>query len=324
MLKLLAAFVIAINPLIGYLSDKINLSSASKEMAIFDQRLPPQEDAFVISQMLPIYPTRNWNISEPEIPANIALVLDASRNVILFQKNGIFETSSVASLTKLMTALVTLDNADLSENFYITKKAVATYGEMGNLRPGEELSVKSLLAALLIASSNDAAVALAQNIGAKILGEQKNQAGEFSESSENVFIELMNKKAVQMHLKNTSFADPSGLDQKNESCAWDIARLMQTAASIPVLREIMQIQSINLISADGRHGRYLTNTNKLLALPQVIGGKTGYTEEAGNCMALAAKTPDGQEMLLIVIMGADDRLAETKKLLEWTKEAYLW
>ncbi len=327
MFKFLAVFLIAVSPLVGLVVDKIQqFQDASKNEAPLAniQQLPLQEDAFVASGFLPFYPARDWNQPEPNLTSKTAFVFDSSRNKILFQKNGIFDARPIASLTKLMTALVVLDNADLNSNFYVSNQAIATYGEMGNLRADEELSVKSLLAALLIESSNDAAVALAQNIGAKILNETKNGKNEFSENSQKIFIQLMNKKASQMKLKNTSFFDPSGLEAQNQSCAWDIAQMLKTVLSYPVLRDIMQTQETDILSADGRYNHHLTNTNKLLNLPDVIGGKTGYTEEAGNCMTLAAKTPDNQEMLLIVVMGADDRMAETKTLLEWTKKAYLW
>jgi len=330
MLKLFAALFLVMNPLFGLVADKISQfqDASQKEAPLatneITQQLPSQEDIFVTSQFLPIYPQRNWDVPEPDLTSKTALVFDTNINKILFQKNGIYEARPIASLTKLMTALVTLDNADLNDNFYVTKEAVDTTGEMGSLRANEQMSVKSLLEALLIESSNDAAVALAQNIGAKILNEKRDENNEFSENSINIFVGLLNKKAAQMNLKNTTFFDPSGLDPQNQSSAWDIAEMLQAVLSHPVLRDIMQMQSADVLSSDGQNNHYLINTDKLLNLPNVIGGKTGYTEEAGNCMALAAKTPDNQEMLLIVVMGADDRIAETKTLLEWTKKAYLW
>ena len=341
MLKLLASIIIALNVVVNFfLAGSILTKDASKneapllfapspeiqQMATPEPiptkennasqayQLPLQADTFLITRYLPIFPLRNWNIPEPEIQAKTALVYDTAHQEILYQKNDLYEQRPIASLTKLMTALVVLENTDLNSVFKISPNAVQTEGEMGNLRVGEELIVKSLLYALLVNSSNDAAVALAENIPFPP-----------SEETEQKFIELMNKKAASLNLKNTYFVDPSGLSAENYSCAWDISVMLQEVLKYPVLEEIMQTQEIDLYSIDGKFNHHLVNTDKLLGtVPEIIGGKTGYTEEAGNCMTAAFWSPNGQGMTITVLMDSPDRIAETKTLFEWTKKAFLW
>lgn len=341
MLKLLASIIIALNPVVSFFITNPNLTqdaSLNEAPLLFTPhpntiqeiipkptptpeinnnqfyKLPLQANAFLITQYLPVFPLRNWNVPDPAIEAKTALVYDTANREILFQKNDLYERRPIASLTKLMTALIILENADLNSVFKISKKAVQTEGEMGDLVVDEELTVKSLLYMLLVSSSNDAAMALAENIPFPPTDE-----------TEQKFVELMNKKTTSLELKNTSFADPSGLSPENYSCVWDIGRILQETVKYPALQEIIQTKEIDLRSADGRFNHHLVNTNKLLGIiPEIIGGKTGYTEEAGNCMAVAFKSPAGEGTIITVIMDSPDRAAETKTLFEWTKQAFLW
>ena len=135
----------------------------------------------------------------------------------------------------------------------------------------------------------------------------------------------MNQKAKNMGLANTNFADPSGLDPGNRSSAWDLNRLMQEVLKYQVLQNIMQTSTIDFQSVDGKFNHHIASTDKLLGkLPEIIGGKTGYTEEAGNCMILAWRAPNNQGTIVSIIMDSQDRLAESAAILEWTKEAFLW
>lgn len=271
----------------------------------------PFADVFLASDyLLPTFPIRHWGIPEVKIQAKTALVLETSQQEILYKKNDIHQPSSIASLTKLMTGLVVLENAKPDEVFTVSQRAVETAGEMGDLRPGEKLTVKTLLYALLLESSNDAAQALAENIASRHPGQS--------------FVDLMNTKAKVLELKNTLFVDPSGLDPQNQSSAWDLAKLMQEMLKWPVFQEISQTAVIDLPPSNGR-SRHFINTNKLLGrLPDILAGKTGYTEEAGNCMILAVKSPYSGGAIISVVINAPDRLAETEMLVKWTKEAFIW
>jgi D-alanyl-D-alanine carboxypeptidase (penicillin-binding protein 5/6) len=315
MIKLLTSIFIFLNPLVGLIP---NGQTTAQEALIPENQLPVEEEyklpisrnAFLASQFLPIYPIRKWTVDDPKVSATAALVFETSRRLTLFQKDGLSESRPIASLTKLMTALIVMENTQPDDIFTISKTAVDTPGEMANLHVGEEMTVKNLLYALLVESSNDASVALAENIIAK---------------TGNDFIQLMNQRAKKLNLTNTFYTDPSGLDPNNRSSAWDLVKIMEEVLRHPLLTEIMQTSIIDIPSADGKFYHHLTSTNELLGkIPEILGAKTGYTEEAGNCMVLAIKSPNNEGLVISVVMNAQDRMAETESLINWTKTAFFW
>lgn len=314
MLKIIVSLLILINPAVGYFAktEIANLDASKNEALFKNKKLPISEDnIFLAAELLPIYPIRKWTVADPEISnaSTTALVYETSHRLILFQKNDLTESRPIASLTKLMTGIVVIENADLDEVFTISKQAVATEGEMGNLKAEEQMTAKNLLYAMMVNSSNDAAVALSENLQSK----GKN------------LVELMNEKARSLELKETYFLDPTGLNPENRSSARDLASLMQKALEYPLLSQMMRTPAIDISSADDKFHHHLTNTDKLLAeIPEVVGGKTGYTEEAGNCMVLAVTSPNGGGTLISVVMNANDRMKETKQLINWTKSAFFW
>lgn len=330
MLQILTSLLILLNPVVAFFApNHAPLQDApQKKEAVFvnfdEYKLPISENIFLASQLIPSYPIRNWNAAEPQITAKIAFVFETTRQRILWQKDGLRETRPIASLTKLMTALVAMENARLEDIFTVSKKAVQTEGELGGLIVGEQLTVKNLLYALLVESSNDAATALAEGVEKKVL--------DFAPTalrSNNIhlvnFVGLMNQKAKALGLANTTFTDPSGLDPGNLSSAWDLNILMQEFLKYPVLQRITQTAAVDFKSVDGKFDHSLTSTDKLLGqYPEIIAGKTGYTEEAGNCMVLAFRAPNNQGIVVSIIMDSQDRLAESAAILEWTKEAFLW
>lgn len=243
------------------------------------------------------------------LQSKAGIVLDTDSDVILFEKRA-KEKMQIASLTKLMTAIVVMENIDLSEIVEISKKAIDTEGNRVSLKVGEKLSVESLLYMLLLKSSNDAAVALAEHTALSV---------------EN-FIILMNRKAGELGLKNTVFSCPSGLDDENNfSCAYDIAQLADYALGKPLLWEIMRTQEKTVFSADGARQYYLGNINKLLKYSvDVLGGKTGYTEEAGGCLFLLAQHPENGRRIITVVLNSDDRFSESQRLFEWVFDSYQW
>lgn len=271
----------------------------------------------VYSEYLPV---RNWNVSSVEIGADAVLSADENIEKIFYQKN-ISKRVPIASLTKLMTAIVVLDNYNLEEKIKISSAAVRTEGEMGGLIVGEEITVKNLLYVMLIESSNDAAFAFAEKTGV-----------------EN-FIGLMNKKSVELDLKNTYFANPAGLDNKNNySTAFDLARITSAALRYPQIWEILRTQEINVKSEKDQtnsssqiFSHRLINSNKLLSTLSgvtILGGKTGYTDLAGGCMILVVQFENFR--VINIVLGADggtpflDRFKETEKLVNWLKIAYIW
>lgn len=269
-------------------------------------------------------PIRNWNISQSDIGAKAALIFEPEKNKILYQKN-IEQILPIASLTKLMTGLVVLEEMDLDQIVTVSKEAVGAYGDMGGLVINEKISVKNLLHALLIESSNDAAVALAEAFTSDTVLDPEGQS----------LVPLMNKKAEELELANTHFVEPTGYNPANLSTALDLAKLVKYSLNQPVIWQILKTVSIDLSSADGTINHHFTNTNQLLnSWPIIIGGKTGYTNEAQGCMILVIeqdlnkiKNYIGQpssEYLIIIILGTQERFSETEKLINWVKEAYIW
>lgn len=277
-----------------------------------------EADIFLASRKLPIFPVRNWKVPDPDLKAKIALVYDLVRKEILFEKNDINEKRPIASLTKLVTALVVLDNTKLDDIFEVSQTAAKTPYSRGKLQVGEKFTVRSLLYAMLVESNNAAAQVLAEGVERKISPENK------PADEPGLFVALMNKKARSLSLANTSFSDPSGLDEKNVSTAMELMKIMNEFLKHPVLTEITKTPSVDLISVDGQN-RHFESTNKLLGrIPEIAAGKTGYTEEAGNCMILALRLPKEDGMIVTIVMEAGDRMAESEILINWTKKAFLW
>ena len=262
-------------------------------------------------------PIRDWSVEEPDIEAKAALVFGSQNDKILYQKN-IEEALPIASLTKLMTALIILENADPEQIAAISKKDIEAYGDIGNLVVDEKISVKNLLYIALLESSNDAAAALASSINLGASLPFGSEAPKFES-----FVFLMNQKAEELGLKNTHFIDPTGYTPQNVSTALDLVKLVKYTFIQPLLWEILKTQSIDLQSADGKINHHLVNNNQLLRLSKAIGGKTGYTEEAGGCIILVTQTPKG-DYLISVILGSEERFSEMEKLVNWVEKAYLW
>lgn len=261
-----------------------------------------------------LLPIRNLEepLPDPEETAGIAVLFTQDGNgSILYQKN-IDKRLPVASLTKLMTAMIVIDKYPLEKEIIVSQEDVWTEGESGKLSSGEKISIKNLLYLSILVSSNDAASALAGVIG------------------ENKFVELMNEKVKEIGLLDTHFSNPHGLDDKdNFSTAKDLAILTQySLLNYPSLWEILKIEEIDLFSQDylGRQIlHHVRNTNKLLSEPHVLGGKTGYTQEAKDTMILAAKAPGKVEGdIVLVILGVDNRIQRTKTLYDWILKAWRW
>jgi len=267
-------------------------------------------------------PIRDWNIMELEIEAKSASIFKINsidpvlaknfelKENILYEKN-INLILPIASITKLMTALIVLEKINnLEENIIISENAINAYGHQGELVVNEEISIINVLHALLMESSNDAAVALSETV----------------EKKTNInFIDLMNIKAKKLSLENTFFSDPSGYDAKNISTIKDIVKLIKYSFSQPIIWQILKTPEINLTSDDGKIKHHWINTDKLLnRMPNIIGGKTGYTLEAQGCLVLVIKQDSNNEYLITAVLGAQERFLQTKKLIEWVNKAYQW
>ncbi len=212
-----------------------------------------------------------------EIPINAArcaIVIDAKSKNVLFESNA-DEKRGMASTTKIMTALVVIENCDPEYEFVIPKEAVGIEGSSVYLQEGERLTVRELLYCLMLESGNDAAVALAICCS----------------GSTDAFADNMNARADEMGLKSTHFANPHGLSDENHyTTARELAIITSIAMEYPLFREICSTQRMQVRYNGAKNGRTLVNHNKLLfGYEGATGVKTGYTSADGKCLVSSAE-----------------------------------
>lgn len=224
-----------------------------------------------------------------DIRSRAAVVLDAATGNLLYAKNP-DETLLPASTTKLVTALVVLDNTpDLSRIVTISRKAANTAPTRVGFRAGDKVAVDTLLHAMLIKSANDAAVALAEEVA----------------GSEEEFVKMMNKKAAELGATNTRYVNANGLPGAGQQItARDLSLIMREAIQHPVLREILTTRETKVATESGKT-KFIRNTNKLLWSDEDILGKTGYTRQAMHCFVCAGTRQS--ETLIVAVLGAPSR-----------------
>lgn len=255
----------------------------------------------------PVLPVKDQSFIAPIIGASGALAIDVDTGEILFDQNP-HQILAIASLTKVMTAIVILEENDLDEIVTVGTNAAEIQGSRAYLRVGEKIKVSELIKALLVNSSNDAAVALAEHNAASV---------------EN-FVKKMNLKAESLGLNNTHFSNPIGLDSvDNYSTAHDVAVMGRYLYRKPIIKDIVDIKETTVYSVNGI-SHNLVNTNKLLGnYLNIKGIKTGSTEEAGLCLMAIGSNQQGKEVLSVVL-GSPDRFTETKVMIDWAFRAYKW
>ncbi len=230
----------------------------------------------------------------PQISAQGAIIMDAKTKAVLYSKNPKIRFSP-ASTTKIMTAIVALDNFKPED--ILTVKDASSEGSILGVYEGEKFTLENLIYAMLLPSANDAALAIAQNYP----------------QGQTEFVKKMNEKAQLFILRNTHFGDPAGLlDRDNYTTPFDLARLASFALEY---KEIARAVSTKYKTITNTSGSIypVENLNKLLGINGVNGVKTGYTEEAGQVL-VTSKVEDGNT-IIIVVMGSEDRFLDTEKLL---------
>jgi D-alanyl-D-alanine endopeptidase (penicillin-binding protein 7) len=255
--------------------------------------------------MTPRFKTDSTGELVPDIRAAAAIMLDPTTGAVLWQENA-QEKRSIASITKVMTALVFLeDSPDLSQVVTVERSdtfaASTTY-----LRTNERLTLDNLLHLTLIASDNAAARALAR----------------LSHGGTASFVERMNSKARELGLESTSFTDPSGLKAENVSSAYDLSRLITYASSDPRIAPIMRTAEYTV--STNRRSVNIHNTNRLVIDGDVtvMAGKTGFISKAGHCLATLLQMPTGNQVA-VVVLGANSnpgRFWETRHLFNWLSQ----
>jgi len=211
------------------------------------------------------------------------ILIDGTSGRVLYEDNG-YQKCGMASTTKIMTAIIALENSKPNEIVTISNNSANTEGSSLYLMPNEKIKMGDLLYGLMLNSGNDAAVAIAEHISGNV----------------DKFAELMNKKANEIGMTSSSFANPHGLDNINHySTAYDMALLTKYALQNDKFKEIVGTESIIIEKSEKNQFRYLKNHNKLLDMyPLCIGVKTGFTKKCGRCLVSACKKDD---MLFIAV-----------------------
>lgn len=242
----------------------------------------------------------------PIVQASSALVLDLDSGKTLYEQKA-YEQKAIASLTKLMTAVVARENFELAEIVTISKNAAEQPPAKIWLRTGERITVENLLRATLIESANDAATALAEHLG------------------EEEFVEKMNAKAIVLGLRNTHFANPIGYDDpENYGTTYDLALLSGYVLRDPLLREIAATQRDIVTDTQQINTHHLLSTNILFnTYLDIRGLKTGSTDAAGECLAAIAQNENGNRVLAIVL-DSPNRFQEAKIMLSWALDNFRW
>lgn len=246
--------------------------------------------ALLFSCSVQAQPSSSVPLSVSSVSAQSAILIDAHDGKVLFEKNA-HKKMGMASTTKIMTALVVTDTCDLNESVKIDARAVGVEGSSIYLTAGESLTVEQLLYALLLASANDAAVALALHV---------------SESVE-LFAQKMNEKAYSLGLKDTNFVNPHGLyDESHYTTAYDLAVIAKEALKNDTVRKIASTYKKTIPLSNGEGSRVLVNHNKMLKLYDgAIGIKTGFTKKTGRTLVSAAER-DGLRLIAVTLNAPSD------------------
>ncbi len=239
----------------------------------------------------------------PQLSAKAAVIMDGTTGEVVYGKNS-HERRAQASTTKMMTALVTLEHARLTD-VVTAGPDVKVEPSIIGLDPGDKLTVEQLLYGLLLPSGNDAAVDLAGYVGGSI----------------PKFAAMMNAKAAQLGLKDTHFVTPHGLDADGHySSAYDLAVIARTALQNPVFQWIVGTKEYRI---NGPIRWDFKNTNQLLGVyPGADGVKTGYTDNAGRCLVLSA-TRNGHRAIAVVLDSADT-FGDAAALLDYFFANFTW
>jgi D-alanyl-D-alanine carboxypeptidase len=241
----------------------------------------------------------------PNVSATNYVLVDVATNKVLFSK-GADQRIYPASITKLATALTALNIYPLDES--VTVGVGYTEGQNMNLAPGETLTVKSLVSALLVYSANDAAYNLAAH-------HRDGPAG---------FVKEMNLIAAKYNLKNTRFTNFDGIHNPDHySTVYDLSQLGRLAIKNSIIRDTVKNKEITVTDVTGKIVHRLESTDELVGtIPEIEGLKTGWTPEAGGCF-IALMNLNGHYLISVVAQSAD-RFADTKIILDWAKINVLW
>ncbi len=220
------------------------------------------------------------------VSAQFACVMEAQTGQVLYEKNA-YSTHSMASTTKIMTALIALEQGNLTDTVTVGENAAGTEGTSLYLKVGDKISLLDLLYGLILQSGNDAAIAIAEHIGGSV----------------EKFASLMTEKAKALGAENTAFKNPNGLDEEGHyTTAYDLALITRAALRNEKFAEICATKSKTI--QDGK--QTVVNHNKLLNMYDgCVGVKTGYTKKTGRCLVSSA-VRDGKQLICVTLNAPDD------------------
>ncbi|HWP96226.1 MAG TPA: D-alanyl-D-alanine carboxypeptidase family protein [Syntrophomonadaceae bacterium] len=236
----------------------------------------------------------------PQPLGRTAIVMDAGSGRVLYSNND-HQRMPPASVTKIMTALLVVENGDLDKEVQVSEHAAKTPESSIYLQPGEVLTRWQLLFACMLHSANDAATALAESVA----------------GNEPAFVAMMNQRAQQLGLQDTHFCNPHGLETSGHyTSAYDLAIITRQALTNASFRQVVATRNILIPWAGHSENRSLWNQNRLLyRYPQAIGVKTGYTKQAGNCVVGAAQR--GDMVLIAISMNSPQVYEDLEQMLDY-------
>ena len=244
--------------------------------------------------------------NEPNLNAKSAVIYDSTTKQIIWGKNE-NDKRPMASTTKIMTAIVVIENSNMSDVVTISKKAASTGGSRLKINAGDKITVNDLLYGLMLRSGNDAAVALAEHVSGDLVS----------------FADLMNKKAKDLGLKNTHFITPHGLDDSQHyTTAYELALLTDYALRNETFAKIVNTKNTTININTG--SRTINNTNELLGYINGVNGvKTGFTNNAGRCLVTSCARNNNK--IITVVLGCDtkkQRTSDSINLIEYAFQNY--
>ena len=252
----------------------------------------------IISQISCISVSALENVQDKfRVNARCAIALDKETKNVLFEQNA-YEIVPMASTTKILTALIAIEQGDLDKEVTISKNATSIRGSKVGYKTGENITLRELVFGLMFKSGNDAAIAIAEELGGSMEG----------------FSEIMNHYARSIGILDSHFESPHGLDSnKHYSSAYDLAILAAKGMDYDLFREVVGSKSIDKVKYN--FTRDYSNINKILwMLPGANGIKTGYTGGAGKCLVSSVES-NGKD-IIIVVLNCPDRWNATKQIYE--------
>ena len=267
----------------------------ARDLASIDQMLLDADNGKTI-------PRKKIDVVPPSLKAQAALARDLESGTELFSLNNLARWP-MASLTKLMTAVIDLENVGKEKNIPITEKAWTAEGIAGNFQIGEIYKANDLVRAMLVVSSNKAAAAISEFYG------------------DSNFMEAMQKKAIELGMSQTTYSDPTGLSFLNQSTTNDLEKLIRYILTHhPDLLDITSQREAKILEINSNKQKTLTNINYFAGRPDFVGGKTGFIDAASGNLISVFKYNNHQ--ILIIIFGTEDKFGQTELLYNWIKESF--